>query len=127
MREFFRKIRPTELSRGIHESSCVTLELFGAAHVCIFPWHLILGATHAGFVGGACILVSLFDVVIFASEVFHAVVDYGGACGVNFIPVQVAYVIDERGFLGSRFHILALRRPAIIESDCVLILARRTK
>ncbi len=72
-------------------------------------------------------MVALFDVVIFASKVFHAVVDYGGACGVNFIPVQVAYIIDERGFLGSRFNILALRRPAIIESDCVLILACRTK
>ena len=77
-------------------------------------------------------MVTLFDVVIFASEVFHAVVDYGGACGVNFnftniIPVQVAYIIDERGFLGSRFNILALRRPAIIESDCVLILACRNK
>ncbi len=82
---------------------------------------------HASLVGGACILVALFDVVVFASEVFHVVVNYGGACGVNFIPVQVAYFIDERGFLGSRFHILALRRPAIIESDCVLILARRTK
>jgi hypothetical protein len=45
---------------------------------------------HAGFVGGACILVALFDVVVFAAEVFHAVVvdvyDYVGACGRNFIP-----------------------------------------
>ena len=69
--------------------------------------------------------------VVFASEVFHAVVvdvvDYGGACGRNFIPAQVAYVINERGCLGGRFHILALRRPAIIVGDCVSILARRTK
>ncbi len=81
--------------------------------------------------GGACISIALFDVVVFTSEVFHAVVvdvvDYGGACGRNFIPAQVAYVIDERGCLGGRFDVLALRRPVIIEDDRVLILARRTK
>ena len=76
-------------------------------------------------------MIARFDVVIFASEVFHAVVidvvECGGACGRNVIPAQVAYVIDERGCLGGRFDILALRRPVIIEVDRVLILARRTK
>ena len=105
--------------------------MFGAAHVWIFPCNLIRGAIHAGLVGGACISIALFDVVVFASEVFHALVvyvfDYGGACGRNFIPAQVAYVIDERGCLGGRFDIKALRRPVIIEGDRVLILVRRTK
>ncbi len=76
-------------------------------------------------------MIALFDVVVFAAEVFHAFVvdffDYGGACGTNFIPAQVAYVIDERGCLGGRFDILALRKPVIIQDDRVLILARRTK
>ena len=131
LREFFRKIRRTELSRGIYEGSCVALEIFGAAHVWIFSCNLIRGAIQAGLVGGACILIARFDVVIFASEVFHAVVvdvvDCGGACGVNVIPAQVAWVIDERGCLGGRLDILALRRPVIIEGDRVLILVRRTK
>ncbi len=129
--EFFRKIRTTELSRGIHESSCVALAMFGAAHVWIFPCNLIRGAIHASLVGGACILIALFDVVVFAAEVFHAVVvdvyDCVGACGRNFIPAQVAYVIDERGCLGGRAAILALRRLVSIEGDHVFILARRTK
>ncbi len=64
--------------------------MFGATHVWIFPCNLIGGAIHAGFVGGACISIALFDVVVFAAEVFYAVVvdvvDYGGACGRNFIP-----------------------------------------
>jgi len=76
-------------------------------------------------------LIALFDVVVFASEVFHAVVvdvvDDGGACGRNFILAQEAYVKDGRGRLGGRFDILALRRPVIIEGDRVLILVRRTK
>ena len=76
-------------------------------------------------------MITPFDVVVFASEVFHAVVvdvvDCGGACGRNVIPAQVAWVIDERGCLGGRLDILALRRPVIIEGDRVLILARRTK
>ncbi len=76
-------------------------------------------------------MIALLDVVVFAAEVFHAVVvdfvDYSEACGRNFIPVQVAYVIDEPGCLGGRFDIKALRRPVIIEGDRVLILVRRTK
>ena len=125
LREFFRKIRPTDLSRGIHESYCVALEIFGAAHVWIFPSNLIRGAIHAGLVSSACILLTLFDVFDFASEVFHAVVvdvvDYCEACKRNFIPAQVAYVIDQRGCLGGSFEILALRMPAIIKSNRVLI------
>ncbi len=76
-------------------------------------------------------MIALFDVVIFAAEVFHAVVvdvyDYVGACGRNFIPARVAYVIDRCGCLGGRFDILALRRPVNIEGDRDLILALRTK
>ena len=76
-------------------------------------------------------MIALFDVVVFGSEIFHAVVvdvvDYGGACGRNFILAQAPYVIDERGCLGGQFDILAQRRPVIIEGDRVLILARRTK
>ena len=76
-------------------------------------------------------MLTLFDVFDFASEVFHAVVvdvvDCGGACGVNVIPAQVAWVIDERGCISGQFEILAQRRPVIIEGDRVLILARRTK
>ncbi len=64
--------------------------MFGAAHVWIFSCNLIRGAIHAGLVGGACISIALFDVVVFAYEVFHAVivdvVDYGGAYVRNFIP-----------------------------------------
>jgi hypothetical protein len=64
--------------------------MFGAVHVWIFPCDLIRDAIHAELVGGTCILIALFDVVVFASEVFHAVVvdvvDYGGACGRNVIP-----------------------------------------
>ncbi len=131
LREFFSKIRLTELSRGIHESSFIALAMFGAAHVWIFFCNLIRGAIHAGLVGGTWILIALFEEVVFASEVFHAVVfdvvNYDGVCRRNFIPAQVAYVIDERGHLGGRFDILALRRPVIIEEDRVLILARRTK
>ena len=71
--------------------------MFGAAHVWIFPCNLIRGAINAGLVGGACILIALFDVVVFASEVFHAVVvnfvDYGGASVNNIIPALVACVI----------------------------------
>ncbi len=131
LREFFRKIRPTEVSRRINESSCIALEMLGAAHVWIFPCNLIQGAIHASLVGGACISIALFVVVVFPAEVFHAVVvdvyDYFGACGRNFIPAQVAYVIDERSRLVARFDILALRRPVITEGDRILILARRTK
>ena len=72
-------------------------------------------------------MIALFDVVVFVSEVFSAVVDYSGACGRNVIPAQVAYVIDERGCLVGRLDILALRRPVIIVGDRVLILARRIK
>ena len=131
LREFFRKIRPSKLSWGIHENSCVALAIFCAANFWIFPCNLIQGAIHAGLVGGAYILIVLFDVVVFGSEIFHAVVvgviDYSGACGRNVIFAQVAYIINERGCLGGRFDILALRRPAVIEGHCVLILARRTK
>ena len=131
LREFFRKIRPNELSRGIYEGSCVALEIFSAARVWIFPCNLIRGAIQAGLVGGACILIARFDVVIFASEVFHAVnvdvVDCGVACWRNVIPAQVAWVINERGCLGGQFDIMAQRRPVILEGDPVLILARRTK
>ena len=92
--------------------------MFGAAHAWRFYRNLIRGAVRAGLVGGACILIIIFDVVVFASEVFHAVVvgvvGYGGACGSNIIPAQEAYPIDERGCLGGRFDMLALRRPVII-------------
>ncbi len=64
-------------------------------------------------------MIALFDMVVSAAEVFHAVlvdvVDYGGACGRNFIPAQVAYVNDERGCLGGRAANFALRRPVIIK------------
>ena len=103
----------------------------GAAHIWIFPCTLIRGAIHAGLDRGACILIALFDVVVFASEVFPAVVvdvvDYSGACGRNVILAQVTYVIDERGCLVGRLDILALRRSVIIVGDRVLILARRIK
>ncbi len=56
--------------------------------------------------------------VVFASEVFKAVVfdvdDYGGANGNNIIAAQVANVIKERVRFGGSFEILALRRPVII-------------
>ncbi len=85
----------------------------------------------AGLVGGACILISPFDVVVFASVVFHAVVfdivSYGEACGSNIIPFQEAYIIDERGCFSGRFDMLALRMPVIIEGDQVLILVRGTE
>jgi hypothetical protein len=68
--------------------------MFCAVHFWIFFCNLIRGAIHAGLVGGACISIALFDVVVFAAEVFHAVVvdvvDYGRACGRNFIPAQEA-------------------------------------
>ena len=76
-------------------------------------------------------MIALFDVDVFAAEVFHAVVvdvyDYVGNCRRNFIPAQVAYVIDERGCLSCILDIFALRRPTIIEGDRVLISARSTK
>jgi hypothetical protein len=105
--------------------------MFCAAHVWRFYRNLIRCAVRTGLVGGACILITPFDVVVFASEVFHAVVvddvGYGGACGINIIPAQKAYLIDERGCLGGRFYMLALRRPVIIEGDQVLIFDRGTK
>ena len=120
-------MRPTELSWGIRESSIVALAMFGATHVLISSRNLIRGAVRAGLVGGACILISPSDVVVFASEVFHAVVGYGGACGSNIIPAQEAYLIDESGCLSGHFDMLALRRPVIVECDKVLILVRGIK
>ena len=118
-------MRPTELSWGIRESSIVALAMFGATHVLISSRNLIRGAVRAGLVGGACILISPSDVVVFASEVFHAVfvydVGYGEAYGSNIIPAQGAYLIDERGCHGGRFDMLALRRPVMIKGDQVLI------
>ena len=110
-------MRPTELSRVIRESSIVALAMFGATHVLISSRNLIRGAARAGLVGGACILISPSNVIVFASEVFHSVVGYGGACGSNIIPAQEAYSIDERGCLGGRFDMLALRSPVIKEGD----------
>ena len=72
LREFLRKIRPTELSCVIRESSSVALAIFGEANVWRFSRKLIQGAVRASLVGGACFLITPFDVVIFASEVFHA-------------------------------------------------------
>jgi hypothetical protein len=76
-------------------------------------------------------LITPFDVVVFASEVFHAVVfdivGCGGACGSNIIPAQEAFLLDERGCLGGYFDMLALRRPVIVECDKVLILVRAIK
>ena len=77
-------------------------------------------------------MIAHFDVVVFVSEVSHAVVvdavDYGGACKRNIILIftkiiaaQVAYDIDQRGCLGGSFDILALRMPAIIEGNRVSI------
>ncbi len=48
--------------------------MFGAAHVWIFSRSLIRVAVCAGLVGGACTLISPLYVVVFAYEVFHAVV-----------------------------------------------------
>ena len=110
-------MRPTELSWGIRESSIVALAMFGATHVLISSRNLIRGAVRAGLVGGACILISPSDVVVFASKVFHAVVGYGGACGRKIIPAKEAYPIDERGCLGGRFDMLALRSTVIKEGD----------
>ena len=91
---------PTELSWGIRESSIVALAMFGATHVLISSRNLIRGAVRAGLVGGACILISPSNVIVFASEVFHAVnvgdVGYGGDCGSNIISAQVAYLINVR-------------------------------
>ncbi len=71
-------------------------------------------------------MIAPFEVVVFSSEVFHAVVvdavDSGRACRRNIIiPAQVPYFIDQRGCLGGRFEILALRMPAIIKDDRILI------
>ncbi len=85
---------PTELSRGIRKSSCVALAMYGAAHIWIFFYDLIRGAAHAGLIRGVWILIAPFDVVVFVSEVFHAVVvdsvDYGEAWKRNIIHAQVA-------------------------------------
>jgi hypothetical protein len=70
-------------------------------------------------------LITPFDVVVFASEVFYAVVvddfGYGVACGSNIVPAKKAYPIDERGCLGVFLDILALSRPIMIEGAQVLI------
>ncbi len=105
--------------------------MFGAAHILISSSNLIRVAVRAVLVEGACILITTFDVVGFASEVFQAVfVDvfgYGGACGSNIIPAEEAYLLYERWYLGGRFDMLALRRLVIIEGDQVFILVRGTK
>ena len=104
--------------------------MFGAANVWIFSYNLIRGAAHAGKVEGSCILITPFDVVVFAMEVFLTVVvdviDYDVAFGSNIIPAQVACVINEWGCLGRRYNILEPRRQVIIEGDRVLIWARGT-
>ncbi len=67
--------------------------MYDAAHVWIFFYDLIRGAAHAGLIGGVCILIAPFDIVVFVSEVFHAVVvdsiDYGEACKRNIIAAQL--------------------------------------
>jgi hypothetical protein len=99
--------------------------MFGAAHVWIFSRSLIRVAVCASLVGGACTLITPLYVVVFASEVFHAVVvdivGYGGACESNIFPAREAYLIYERRCLGGSFDMLSLRRPVIIEVDQVLI------
>jgi hypothetical protein len=92
--------------------------MFGAVRVLGFSHNQIRGAVCAGLVGGACIFITPLDVVVFASKVFQAVVvgiiSYGGACVSIIIPAIEANLIDERGCLGGRFDILALRRSVII-------------
>ncbi len=101
------------------------MAIFGADHVWIFHKNIIRGAVHSSLVEDACISITPFNVVVFASEVFHSVLvdvaDYGGACRGSIIPAQEAYLIDEGGCLGGNFDILALRRPVIIWGDQVLI------
>jgi hypothetical protein len=92
--------------------------MFGTAHFLGFFHNLIRVAVRADLVRGACIFIFPFDVVVFASKVFHAVVvdvvGYSGACGSNIIPAQEAYVIEQRECLCGRLDFLALRRPVII-------------
>jgi hypothetical protein len=125
LREFFSKIGPTELTWGIRVSSCVALAIFGAANAWRFSRNLIRGVVRAGLVEGTHILITPFDVVVFASKVFHAVnvddVGYGEDCGSNIISAQEAYHINERECLGGRFDMSALRKPVVIEGDKVLI------
>ena len=97
--EFFGKIRPTKLSQGIRDyKAYVAFTIFGATYFLRFHCFLfILRAVHVGFVDGSYILITYFEVVVFASEILHAVVvdfvEYGEESGSNTIPALVAYVI----------------------------------